>query len=296
MAGVSVIIPVYNRGKYIKEAIQSVLEQDFSGTLEVLISDDGSTDDSIKIAETFGDAVKILLKPNDCKSQGASGARNRGILAATQPYICFLDSDDAYLPGHLTSMVALIGSRPDVGFAISRLYELTETDGRRNFSSWTAPVVSKKDLRYLVLLRSRIVHTNVIILRRDVFKQVGLFNEAYSNGEDGDMWMRVNENYAGVFSDHFGAFYRKYHGFGQLTTNTQETICDCSQQIFSAALKRYLENGKRDVYRFFLIEKTICGIDSVHKHRFLYYLSLVRLMSRHPFLFICFLKDYLAHR
>ena len=77
--GISVIIPVYNRELFIKEAIQSFLSQDYEGIIEVLISDDGSTDRSLIIAESFGEKVKILRKPKNCLTQGVSSTRNRGL-------------------------------------------------------------------------------------------------------------------------------------------------------------------------------------------------------------------------
>lgn len=87
MIGISIIIPTYNREQFIREAIKSVIDQDYDGIIEIIISDDGSSDTTIKIAETFGAKVKVIRKPENCQSQGASGARNRGINASTQPYI-----------------------------------------------------------------------------------------------------------------------------------------------------------------------------------------------------------------
>src|SRR5690242_8516469 len=102
--GITVIIPTYNSEKFLKEAITSVLQQEYNEQIEIIISDDGSCDNSLSIASSFGKKVKILRKPQDCSSQGAAGARNRGIAAASQPFICFLDSDDFYLKGHLKSL------------------------------------------------------------------------------------------------------------------------------------------------------------------------------------------------
>lgn len=296
MLGVSVIIPVYNREKYINEAIQSVLDQDFDGNLEIIVSDDGSTDKTIEISESFGSPVHVLHKPLDCMNQGVSGARNRGILAATRPYICFLDSDDYYLPGHLQRMMEHLETNPGIGFAISRMYELKECDNKRHLLPWTAPKVTENDLRYLVLLRSRIVHTNVIIVRREIFTTVGLFNENYRNGEDGDMWMRISEVSKGVFLDHFGAAYRTDHGSGQLTSNAEKDIRNCSLQIFSAALNRYLDSAQQDRYRLFLIKKTIAGIESANSPRWRYYVQQLLLMFRYPISFVHYCVDYFSNK
>ena len=75
MKGISIIIPVYNREAFLEEAIKSVLEQKYDGSLEIIVSDDGSTDRSLEIAQSFGSQVCVVLKDEKCKSQGVSGAR-----------------------------------------------------------------------------------------------------------------------------------------------------------------------------------------------------------------------------
>lgn len=88
--GISIIIPTFNREAFIGEAIQSILKQEYPYKIEIIISDDGSTDNTLSIAARYGQKRKILKKPDNCLSQGASGARNRGIAAATQPFLGFL--------------------------------------------------------------------------------------------------------------------------------------------------------------------------------------------------------------
>jgi glycosyltransferase involved in cell wall biosynthesis len=252
MKGISVIIPVYNREAFLEEAIQSVLSQNYQGTLEIIISDDGSTDRSLEIAASFGSKVQILRKPNWCKSQGVSGTRNRGIAVATQPYISFLDSDDFYLPGHLNMMAELLESRLELGFVFSRMLQMKEHDGSRMFAPWTRAKLTKKDILYPVISGSNVAHTNCFLFRIVVFKTVGVFNESYTNGEDGDLWMRVSEQYQGGLSDHYGAVYRIEHGFGQLTCiHNQDNIRNCFKGVFSDALIRYQMQSKRDRYRLF---------------------------------------------
>ncbi|UJH91746.1 glycosyltransferase family 2 protein [Antarcticibacterium sp. 1MA-6-2] len=131
MKGISVIIPTYNREKLIGEAIKSVLDQDYNGNVEIVISDDGSTDNTVEVVSSFGSNVTFLHKPVDCLSQGASGARNRGILKASQPYICFLDSDDLYLPGHLKKMVSALEAKSEFSFAICNSLEMVEINNKR---------------------------------------------------------------------------------------------------------------------------------------------------------------------
>jgi len=290
--GVSVIIPVYNRENFLKESIQSVLTQKFSGTLEIIVSDDGSIDKSLQIAESFGPAVRVLRKPNNCLSQGASSARNRGIQAANQPFICFLDSDDFYLPGHLNRMVDLLESRQDICFAFSRMQDMREIDGIRHYSPWTRSVVTDRDVCYLGLTRPRLVSMNTLILRRRVFQEIGLFNESYSNGEDGDLWLRLSECYKGAFLDQFGAVCRSEHGSGQLSNNNEAIIRECALQVFSSALTRYKNQKKGDSYRLFLLKQKKAGIMYYKDYSWRYRMVLTSLMIRCPVCFVRFVYDY----
>ncbi|MEJ2283153.1 MAG: glycosyltransferase family A protein, partial [Desulfobacterales bacterium] len=105
---VSVIIPTFNRGWIIQEAIDSVLAQDFTD-FELILVDDGSTDDTGQILEAYGRDLTVYRQSN----RGVSAARNRGIAAATGRLIAFLDSDDLWLPRKLSSQVDFFNSNPD---------------------------------------------------------------------------------------------------------------------------------------------------------------------------------------
>ena len=250
MNGISIIIPVYNREQFIEKAIKSVLTQNYEGKLEIIISDDGSTDRTLDIAVTFGEKVTILKKPENCKFQGASAARNRGIKAATQPYICFLDSDDFFLPAHLQKMVAAIESKPNIGFAFCRTLEINEEISSDLFRQWTKSNITDKDISNPVVSGNFVVCTNVFIFQKEVFEKVGLFNETLKNGEDGDMWMRISEVYSGAFSNHFGGV-RSKHGVNQLSKNNRKSVLECYILVFKDAIKRYHQLGLQNPYRLF---------------------------------------------
>src|SRR5918996_212462 len=107
---VSVVIPTYNYGRYLPEAVESVLHQTFPD-LEVIVVDDGSTDDTRELIGRFGDKVCYIYQRN----QGLPAARNTGIRAARGEYVGFLDSDDLWLPGKLALQVPRLDSRQAVG-------------------------------------------------------------------------------------------------------------------------------------------------------------------------------------
>ncbi|NTV17775.1 MAG: glycosyltransferase family 2 protein, partial [Chlorobiaceae bacterium] len=269
----------YNRETFLEEAIRSVLEQKYDGSLEIIVSDDGSTDRSLEIAHSFGSQVCVVLKDDKCKSQGVSGARNRGIVAATQPYLAFLDSDDFYLPNHLNRMAEVLESSQELGFVFSRMLQMKEQAGRRLFAPWTRARVTARDIRYPVITGAYVVHTNTFLFRRSVIVTAGIFNELYSNGEDGDLWMRISEKFKGAFADHYGAVYRIAHEFGQLTnTNNQDQIQQCFKSIFADALYRCQSQSSIDRYRLFRLRLILAFYNQP------YWLALLRVVFRHPFL------------
>lgn len=248
MKGISIIIPTYNRAELVKDAIHSVINQDFPGPVEIIISDDGSTDETLAMASSFEPKVKILRKPNSCKSQGASGARNRGILKATQTYICLLDSDDFYLPGHLMKMVTAIESRPGYGFALCNSLKMLDVERENRFKRWTKHDIELKDLNNLAITTTIFAHTNNFIFKKEVFEKVGLFDERYKNAEDTDMWMRINENFKGIHANHFGAVIR-LHTLQRLTDVPKQFLLQIHYDVFRSAIRRYKYDGLNDKYR-----------------------------------------------
>jgi glycosyltransferase involved in cell wall biosynthesis len=282
--GISIIIPTYNRELFISEAIQSVLNQNYGGALEIIIADDGSSDRTLEIAETFGDKVTILRKPADCQTQGVASTRNRGIKSSTQPFVCFLDSDDFYLPGHLKTMISHFEKNIDLGFVFCRLLVVKEENGKKLFRKWTHERIFKNDIVNPVVSRSQIVHTNAFMFRRVVFDTVSYFNESYSNGEDGDLWMRISEQFKGDFSDHYGCVYRIQHDFNQLTKNSDEQKRDCYYTIYENALERYHHLKLNNSERIFALKHMMLHFRfrQYSNSRLIYYVKYLNLIFRYP--------------
>ncbi len=279
MNGICVIIPVFNREDYLAEAIRSVLDQQYPGPLEIIVSDDGSTDRSVEIASSFGENVRVVRKPDTTAARGASGARNRGIARATQPLVAFLDSDDFLLPGHLARTAGILEARLELGFAFSRVAQMQERGGRRMFAPWTKERVTERDVSYIVVSGSNVVQTGAFVFRRSVFESVGVFNEGYSNHEDGDLWMRVSERYRGAFSDHYGAVYRVAHGTGQLTDGRNGTRnAQSFEQVILGALARCEAAATPDRYRLFRLRLMAATFGRPD------WLALIRVALRHPLL------------
>ncbi len=111
---VSVVIPAFNAERFLAEAIESVLAQDH-GNLEVIVVDDGSLDGTGQLAARY--PVKTIAQPNG----GQAAARNTGVACARGPLVAFLDADDLWMPGKLSTEVAFLNDHPDAGYVLSRM-------------------------------------------------------------------------------------------------------------------------------------------------------------------------------
>jgi GT2 family glycosyltransferase len=130
---VSTVIPTFNRAHLIARAVDSALAQHAPGD-EILIVDDGSTDDTARVVSRYGSAVRYIRTPN----RGAGAARNRGIQEARGDLVAFLDSDDEWMPGKLDLARRWLAARPDVLFVFSD-FAITDDDGtvtRRYLINW----------------------------------------------------------------------------------------------------------------------------------------------------------------
>jgi glycosyltransferase involved in cell wall biosynthesis len=231
MEGVSVVIPCYNAAKYIGEAIQSVLDQRYDGPLEVLVADDGSTDGSREIIASYGPPVRLLPKePQEQRS--ASRARNRCLRAATQPLVAFLDADDLWLPGHLSALADAMTKQPSLGLAYDKGY-FAWADGRIDGPVFPEPYRPRVTPDELIL--KQCFPPAAVMVRRDVFAEVGLFDQTLRHAEDHDMWLRILEKYPAAHVPFFGFKYRQ-HGAQK---SLKPTLWEDGAKVFANACRRY---------------------------------------------------------
>ncbi len=187
MPKVSVIIPTYNRLSMLKEAVDSVLAQNFED-MELIVVDDGSTDGTVEEMKRYGGRVKFFQYS---ESRGVSAARNRGILRARGKYIAFLDSDDLWVKGKLKIQVAFLDDNPH--YPVCYTDEIWIRKGKRvnpmlkhaKYSGW----IFEKCLPLCIISPSS------VMMRRKLFSRVGLFDEALAVCEDYDFWLRVSARF-----------------------------------------------------------------------------------------------------
>lgn len=289
---VSIIVPTYNRESTIKQCIESIIGQNYKYELEIIISDDGSTDNTLTIVKDFGDKLILLQKPAECTDQGASYARNRGLSIATGTLIGFLDSDDFYLPTYLNVVVKEFND-PEIGYTFARAKkELLKADGSIKLIPWTREKMSCLDVKYHVLFRAYNINTNVIIFRRNILDRIGLFDTSLSNGEDSDMWIRISEISKGKFIDFYGAVYRIDHSDNQLSKNVETVKRKCANILYANAFARTLSNSPTDKLRLLIIIRNLMLINIQSKSfikRIISKLSIhFKLMILYPISFVKF--------
>ena len=189
---VSVIIPNYNHARFLGDAIRSVLDQDYKN-VEIIVVDDGSTDNSRDIAGQFGEQIHYIYQTN----AGLSAARNTGIRVSNGSLIGVLDADDMYEPGYLSTLVAELQSNLDAD-GIYCGYQFVDQENNLLPQIEARPVAS--ELLYEVLLDGNFFVPESIFLHRHVYEKVGLFDEALRACEDWDVWLRVTKKFKIIHS------------------------------------------------------------------------------------------------
>jgi hypothetical protein len=182
MPAVSVIIPAYNQSHYLAEAIQSVLGQTYPD-FEIIVVDDGSTDDTPAVAKRFNDPrVRYIYQEN----RGLSGARNTGIRNSVGEYLTYLDSDDLFSEEKLALLVEELEKNQSIGFVAGQAIPIDE-NGRRVGKIFNSP--PPEDI-HLLLIRNPF-HVGSVMLRRSWQEKAGEFDEKLRSYEDWDMWLRL---------------------------------------------------------------------------------------------------------
>lgn len=187
---VAVIMPVYNRAAVIVGAIQSVLQQTFTD-FELIIADDGSTDDTVQVVEAIQDPRITILRAE--RNLGSNAARNRGIKAARAPLIAFLDSDDAYLPNKLALVVRTFAERPELDVLLdSFTKEFPPGEPRKPTPRRNPKIDDNQEFIEALFNRRLWKATSAISIRRETAIRAGLFDETLKRRQDFDFLIRAS--------------------------------------------------------------------------------------------------------
>jgi glycosyltransferase involved in cell wall biosynthesis len=266
LARVSVVIPCYNAGDYLEEAVQSALAQNYRD-LEVIVVDDGSTDERTKeiLDSANWPRTTVIRQPNG----GPSAARNRAVGAATGEFILPLDADDKIDPSYVEKAVAIMQAQPDVGIVYCQAHKFGVEAG-----AWQLPAYSINEL----------VIDNVIfctsLYRKDDWSRVGGYNESLRHGmEDYEFWIKLVQLGREVRRIEESLFYYRIQHSSRTTgfMADNKTVVSTYADIFRANSDFFVKHAE------LLFEHRFRLYDELNRYRHRYG-RFERLIERHPLL------------
>lgn len=184
---VSVIVPMYNSANTIERTLQSVVDQDYAGLVEIIIVNDGSKDDSIQVVERFikfhpNVRIKLILQENG----GVSKARNAGLRSAEGNFIAFLDSDDAWFCDKLSKQIKILNDNPNIdllGTAFEGFYFANKSEGELI------------NVKFSDLIFKNYFQPSTVLMKKTIVDKIGLFDETQKYAEEGNFFFRVSQEF-----------------------------------------------------------------------------------------------------
>jgi glycosyltransferase involved in cell wall biosynthesis len=229
---VTIIVPCYNGEAFLEEAIRSALTQSYAA-VEVLVIDDGSTDNSAAIARRF--PVRLVQQEN----RGLSGARNRGVRESTGSYIVFLDADDRLLPEAIEHGLQALEARPDCAMAVGDHVFISSDGSSLGKSGKTGSAGSP----YEKLLKSNFIEMiSSVLFRRSIFDQVGGFKSALRVAEDYDLYLRIARMWPVC---HHAVVVAEYRMHANNTSRNSELMLTTTLGVLKSQMKYVRQDARR---------------------------------------------------
>lgn len=259
MNKISVIIPAFNCEKYIKDAVNTVLNQTYKN-YEIIVVDDGSEDNTKGILQQYIDknSIKYIYQEN----QGPGAARNTGIKAAKGEYIAFLDADDVLLQRSLEARINIIEQYGNISFVFSDGYveniknniiEIPFLKSKKILKKFSSSLIKKNENIYLfdsscrdlAIKHNLVPLTSTVLVKKECFNKVELFDEKLRAGEDKKVWLALMGTYNVGFIDEPLSVYKAYR-----STLTRDTVRYCldSIKIFEEIVDKELNGNIRKAY------------------------------------------------
>ncbi len=174
---ISCIVPVFNGERYLAEALESILNQSYR-PLEIVVADDGSSDNTVAVVARYGTRVRYLWQPNS----GPAAARNLGLSTALGEFVAFLDADDLWHPEKLERQMARFAARPELDVCVAHVQNFWIPELREEEERFRNHRVSRPLPGYV---------TETLLARHSLFKAVGPFNAALNHGDSTEWFLRA---------------------------------------------------------------------------------------------------------
>jgi len=256
---VSVVIPTYNRSALLHDSIKTVLDQTYNN-IQIIVVDDGSTDDTSDVAYKLRDKIVYLKQANS----GPGAARNAGIRKAKGEYVAFIDSDDLWREDKIERQVEFMRENPEYALCCTDFREITPE--KIIHKSILENMIVKDGYVFEHLLKNQFVKTSTVMVRSKVFKQSGFFHEKLRAFEDRYLWLNIaRENkihfipevlvtariQGDNITENTDVMYENFHNFyqllledGRLTTNQRKLVKTIIAKNHFDMAYRLRENGE----------------------------------------------------
>ena len=263
---VSVIIPAFNAEKYIHETITSVLNQTFTN-FEIIVVDDGSTDNTASIVESFGKKVKLYKRLN----QGVSSARNYAVSKSKNNWLAFIDADDLWTDDKLNIQISSLNG---ASWSHTNSIYIGENQNGKISRSDLTPQYGGQVFEHLIL--NNFITTSTVMIKKDIFLNHHGFDETMIALEDWKLWLKIAEKETISYVEEPLAYYRVYSG----STSRRARIIlpihiDLINSIFSdnEINQKYLSMKRKAISNSYSICSYIAEDSKDFRHSFFYALS-----------------------
>jgi glycosyltransferase involved in cell wall biosynthesis len=271
MEKVDVIIPTYNRSEFLRSAIQSILDQTYQD-FRIIVVDDASTEAVYDVVKRFSDKRIAYLRHQT--NTGEAGARNTGVKNSKAEYIAFLDDDDEWLPDKLRLQVALLDkSSSKVGGIYTGFYAVDKPTGK--ILGRRVP----KRRGYIhddMIVENAVGTSSTVLLRRECFERVGLFDQDIAWGLDYDMWIRISEGFEFEFIKDPLVKYHVHRD--QISNNLQMRILGI-EALLNKYRKKFVLNKKAFSAHYYSLGRVCQKNNNLLKA----WRSLLKAISLYPF-------------
>lgn len=324
---VSVILPTYNCASYLPYTIESVLGQEYND-LELIVVDDGSTDNTAEIVEPFHSLASFRYLPQ--KNQGVSIARNNGIKSASGEFIAFIDADDIWYPEKLSVQIGVLTSNPDllgvfsdfdradvngmvtakhsikVTYPVFKQFNLDWPEIFQSKTSFCNCIIENRktnyDIYYGDIFRSlflgNFINTCSVVLRKRVIQECGYFNPERKTQEDYEFWLKIAATGPLAYIDESLLFYRRRAD--QLTSQKNlfeihKNSLEVLENVLASELGDRLDANdieSRMSRKHAEYAKNLLGLNRKHEARY-HILKSIKFRFFSPYFYILFLWSFL---
>ncbi|HYL24768.1 MAG TPA: glycosyltransferase family 2 protein [Burkholderiales bacterium] len=250
---ISVVIPLYNKQAYVVEAVNSVLQSGYPAH-EIIVVDDGSTDDGPRLVSEMPDSrVRLIRAPHG----GAGAARNRGVSEASGDFIAFLDADDYWTPGYLPAIVDLIARFPDCGIYATHFFFLRENRFRQVPRLWRirAGAAQRIERFFDIWSHGSFLCTNSVVIPLRILRDYDIRFPEERNGQDQDVWFRIAERWPTAYLAQPLAAYRQGVPGSLMSSHPAETVPSIERLAARYRRNAIPEQHRRGVSRLLVVDR-----------------------------------------